>query len=79
MTNTKSSKFKSISPRKTPVVCSTLSRMDMNTFRQKVSCKKDPKEITSLMLKVAETPAEMQKDFEELDFYQQVLSISVDC
>ena len=24
------------------------------------------------MLKMAETPAEMQKDFEELDFYQQV-------
>ena len=35
--------------------------------------------MTSLMLKVAETPAEMQKDFEELDFYQQVPGSITDC
>ena len=27
------------------------------------------------LLKVRETPEEMQKDFEELDFYQQVESL----
>ena len=29
-------------------------------------------EVFMALLKVKETPEEMQKDFEELDFYQQV-------